>query len=49
MAILGIYRAISILPYPHVASDMGAITATSIANTITVDITQASSHVLCET
>jgi hypothetical protein len=48
VAILGIYRAISILPYPHVASDMGAITAI-IANTITVDITLASSHVHCET
>lgn len=44
MAILGtcIYGAISILPYPHVASDMGGITAI-IANTIAVDVTLASS------
>lgn len=42
MAILGIYGAISILPYPHVASNMGVITAI-IAITLTVDITLASS------
>lgn len=36
MAILGISGAISILPYPTVASDKGVITAI-IANTIAVD------------
>lgn len=37
MAILGISGAISILPYPTVASDKGVITAITIANTVAVD------------